>query len=245
VAEQNDLSGGGSTALPPPLDSGRRIPLIPTAIVALAVAAMIGLGLWQLVVRKPEKEAALAQLAANPAKPEIAFPRLPDDALLFRRAHGFCVEPVSGRLTGAGNAGFRYIVECRTGGAEGPGMLVQLGTTRDPMARPQWRGGAVRGMLSHAPDGRSMLASLFDRTPKRLLLVADTPAAGLAPNGTPDLSSVPNNHLAYGVQWFLFAAAALVIYVLALRWRVRKVASPLPEREGPGLGGERSEPPSA
>jgi surfeit locus 1 family protein len=200
----------------------RRIPLIPTAIVVLAVAAMIGLGLWQLLIRKPQKEAALAQLAANPALPEIAFPRLPDDKLLFRRAHGFCVEPVSGKLTGAGNAGFRYIVECRTGGAEGPGMLVQLGTTRDPTAKPVWKGGEVRGTISHAPDGRSMLASLFDRTPKRLLLVADTPAPGLAPNGTPDLSSVPNNHLAYGVQWFLFALVASVIYVLALRWRGRK-----------------------
>ncbi len=200
----------------------RRVPLIPTAIVALAVAAMIGLGLWQLLIRKPQKEAALAQLAANPALPEIAFPRLPDDKLLFRRAHGFCVEPVSGKLTGAGNAGFRFIVECRTGGGEGPGMLVQLGTTRDPMAKPIWKGGEVRGTISHAPDGRSMLGSLFDRSPKRLLLVADTPAPDLAPNGTPDLSSVPNNHLAYGVQWFLFAAVASVIYVLALRWRGRK-----------------------
>lgn len=200
----------------------RRIPLIPTAIVSLAVAAMIGLGIWQLAVRRPQKLASLEQLAANPAKPEIAFPRLPDDRLLFRKARGFCVEPVAGRLTGAGNAGFRFIVECRTGGAEGPGMLVQLGTTRDPMAKPEWRGGAVRGYISHAPDGRSMLASLFDRTPKRLLLVADTPAPGLAPNGQPDLSSVPNNHLAYGVQWFLFAIVATVIYVLALRWRGRK-----------------------
>ena len=206
----------------------RRIPFIPTAIVTLAVAAMIGLGLWQLMIRLPQKEAMLAQLAANPAKPEIAFPLLPDDALLFRRAHGTCVEPVSGKLTGAGNAGFRFIVECRTGGAEGPGMLVQLGTTRDPMAKPEWKGGEVRGTISHAPDGRSMLASLFDRTPKRLMLVADKPAPGLAPNGTPDLSSVPNNHLAYGVQWFLFAAVASVIYVLALRWRWRgrKASSP-------------------
>jgi surfeit locus 1 family protein len=183
---------------------------------------MIGLGLWQLMIRKPQKEAALAQLAANPSTgPKSPFRGYPDDALLFRRAHGYCVEPASSRLTGAGNAGFRFIVECRTG-AEGPGMLVQLGTTRDPLAKPVWKGGEVRGTISHAPDGRSMLASLFDRTPKRLLLVADTPAPGLAPNGTPDLSSVPNNHLAYGVQWFLFAAVASVIYVLALRWRGRK-----------------------
>jgi surfeit locus 1 family protein len=196
----------------------RRIPVVPTAIVALAVAAMIGLGFWQLLDRRPKKLAQLEQLAANPSKPEIAFPRTPDESLLFRRAHGFCVEPVAIRLVGAGGAGYRAIAKCRTG-AEGPGMLVQLGTTRDPNARPQWKGGEVQGFLSHAPDGRSMLASLFDRRPQRLLLVADTPPAGLAPNGRPDFSSVPNNHLAYAGQWFFFAIVASVIYVLALRRR--------------------------
>ena len=90
------------------------------------------------------------------------------------------------------------------------------------MAKPVWKGGPVTGRISHAPDSRSMLASLFDRTPKRLILIADTPAPGLAANATPDISSVPNNHLAYGVQWFLFALVAGVIYVLALRWRNKK-----------------------
>ena len=201
-----------------------RFPLIPTAIVGLAIAAMIALGVWQLAVRLPQKEAQLAQLAANPALPEIAFPKFPDDKLLFRKASGFCLQPVSSQLIGAGNAGFRFIVECRTGGLEGPGMLVQLGTTRDPNAKPEWKGGPVKGRISHAPDGRSMLASLFDKTPKRLMLIADTPAPGLTANGTPDLSSVPNNHLAYGVQWFLFALVAGVIYVLALKWREKKAA---------------------
>jgi surfeit locus 1 family protein len=212
-----------------------RFPLIPTAIVALAIAAMVGLGFWQLTVRLPQKEALLAQLAANPSKPEIAFPKFPDDSLLFRKATGFCVQPVSSKLTGAGSAGFRLIVECRTGGLEGPGMLVQVGTTRDPMAKPVWKGGAVKGRISHAPDGRTMLASLFDRTPKRLMLVADTPAPGLTANGTPDLSSVPNNHLAYGVQWFLFALVAGVIYVLALKWRGKKAgkAPASDTRQGP------------
>lgn len=203
-----------------------RFPLIPTAIVGLAIAAMIALGVWQLAVRLPQKEAQLVQLAANPAKPEIAFPKFPDDSLLFRKAAGFCLKPVSSQLTGAGNAGYRFIVECRTGGLEGPGMLVQLGTTRDPKAQPVWQGGPVKGRISHAPDSRPMLASLFDRTPKRLMLIADTPADGLTANGTPDISSVPNNHLAYGVQWFLFALVAGVIYVLALVWRERAAAKP-------------------
>jgi surfeit locus 1 family protein len=87
------------------------------------------------------------------------------------------------------------------------------------MFKPRWSGGAVSGYISHAPDGRSLIGSLFDHSPQRLLLVADAPPLGLAANGKPDLSSVPNNHLSYAVQWFFFAAIAAVIYVLALRRR--------------------------
>lgn len=199
-----------------------RFPVIPTLIVALCIAAMIGLGVWQINVRLPQKEAQLAQLATNPSKPEIAFPKLPDDSLLFRKAAGFCVEPVSGKLEGAGKHGFRYIVECRTGGLEGPGMLVQVGTTRDPLAKPVYKGGEVRGTIAYAPDSRSMLSTLFDKTPKRLMLVADTPPPGLAENSFQGIESVPNNHLAYGVQWFLFALVAAIIYIVALIWRQKK-----------------------
>jgi surfeit locus 1 family protein len=191
----------------------RRVPLIPTLVVALAVAAMIALGLWQLLDRAPKKEAYLAQLAANPAKPPIAFPATPDDRLLFRRTTATCARPVAQRLAGAGAAGFRLIADC------GNGLVVQLGTTPDPMFKSRWSGGAVSGYISHAPDGRSLIGSLFDHSPQRLLLVADAPPLGLAANGKPDLSSVPNNHLSYAVQWFFFAAIAAVIYVLALRRR--------------------------
>jgi surfeit locus 1 family protein len=196
----------------------KRFPVVSTIVVVIAVAAMVGLGLWQLLDRAPKKAAYIAQLAANPAKPAIAFPRFPDETLLFRRASGLCVEPVAQRLAGAGAAGFRLIVECRTG-AEGPGMIVQLGTTPDPKFKGRWAGGPVSGFISHAPDSRSLIGSLFDRTPQRLMLVADTPALGLGANGKPDLSSVPNNHLSYAVQWFFFAAIAAVIYVLAVRRR--------------------------
>ena len=202
-----------------------RIPVIPTILVTLAIAAMIGLGLWQLLDRLPKKEAFLAQLAANPAKPPMAFPRLPDETLLFRRASGLCLQPTAITLAGAGKSGFRAIAQCRTG-AEGPGMIVQLGTTRDPMAKIAWAGGEVSGFISHAPDGRSLIGSLFDHSPPPLMLVLDTPPAGLAPNGRSDVSSVPNNHLAYGVQWFLFAAVAGIIYAVAVLRRSRKVVPP-------------------
>ena len=196
----------------------KRIPVISTIVVTLAVAAMIALGLWQLLIRLPEKEAYLAQLAANPTKPPVTFPTRPDDTLLFRRSSVVCLEPVAIRLAGAGAAGFRAIADCRTGAA-GPGAAVQLGTTRDANARPRWSGGHVAGYLAHAPDQRPLIAGLWDRTPTRLLLVADTPPPGLAANTPPDLASIPNSHLAYAGQWFFFAAVASVIYVLALRRR--------------------------
>ena len=55
-----------------------------------------------------------------------------------------------------------------------------------------------------------------------LLLIADTPAPGLSANEMPSVDSIPNNHLAYAVQWFLFAGVAVIIYLLALRRRARK-----------------------
>lgn len=204
----------------------RRFPLIPTVIVALAVATMIGLGLWQLFERRPAKLAYIAQLAGNPSKPPIAFPRVPKQALLFRRASGICVQPTSIEVRGAGSAGFRLIAECRTGGLDGPGMVVQLGVTRDPNVKAAWRGGEVSGFITNAPDGRSAIGSLFDDTPQRPMLVADPVPAGvtpaLSPNPAPDVSAVPNPHLSYAFQWFFFALSAAVIYLLAVRRRMAK-----------------------
>ena len=53
------------------------------------------------------------------------------------------------------------------------------------------------------------------------MLVADPPLGGLDANPRADISAVPNNHLAYAVQWFLFAAIALGIYAIALRRRLQ------------------------
>ncbi len=191
----------------------RRWPIVPTVIVTLAVAAMIALGLWQLTDRLPRKEAFLAQLADNPGRPPVAFPRIADERLLFRRSAATCTPPVSIRLAGAGAAGYRALASC----ANGP--IVQLGTTRDPMAKPVWGGGTVTGYIGNAPDGRSLIGSLFDHAPPAPMLVAMPPAAGLTANAPPDIESIPNNHLAYAGQWFFFAAIAATIYILALRRR--------------------------
>jgi len=198
----------------------RRVPVLPTLIVGLAVAAMIALGLWQWLDRLPKKEAYLAQLAANPARPVIAFPLFPQDSLLFRRTVADCRPPIAIRRAGAGAAGFRLIATCSV--PQGS-LQVQLGTTHDPRKEVDWRGGRVSGYVSHAPDSRSLIESAFDHRLQAMLLVADTPAAGLEPNPTPDVDGVPNNHLAYAIQWFLFAAIAAIIYALAVVRRNRTV----------------------
>lgn len=200
----------------------RRLPVVPTLIVGACVALMIALGWWQLAVRLPQKEAFVAELRANPARPPIAFPAAPDDRLLFRRSSADCRGPVSIAAKGAGVAGFRLIATCR--GA----LTVQLGTTHDPNLRIAWGGGAVAGYVSHAPDDRSLLGALIDRRPQPMMLVAAVPPAGLAANAPPDPESVPNNHLSYGVQWFFFAGVASIIYLIAVRRR--PLVAPRPRR---------------
>ena len=199
----------------------KHIPIIPSIIVALSVALMIALGCWQLFDRLPKKEAFLAQLATNPARPLVAFPSIPTDkSLLYRRTSAFCLEPTSWKTEGAGRFGWRYIAQCRTG-AEGPGFAVEMGISRDPNAKPIWRGGEVVGTIALAPAKRSLIGNLFTTAPDMLMIVADSPPPGFTRAPRPSLDSIPNNHLAYGVQWFVFAAIALGIYALALRRRWR------------------------
>jgi cytochrome oxidase assembly protein ShyY1 len=190
----------------------RKIPVFATLIVAAAVAVMIGLGVWQLG-RAEWKDRLIAQYRAAETLPPITFPTAPTagEAPLFRWATGFCLKPVTKRaVAGAnrrGETGYVHIVHCSTG-AEGPGMAVELGWSRDPNASWQWAGGPVTGMI--APDRE-----------QRIRLVAASAPPGLEPSALPSLASIPNNHRLYAIQWFLFAAIALIIYVLAVRKRLR------------------------
>lgn len=209
-----------------------RVPVIPTILVTLAVAAMIGLGIWQLD-RRAEKAAMIARYAGNSARPVMAFPNPPiGDEHLFRRASAMCLEVVgwseqAGRAEN-GTKGWRHIAECRTG-IEALTTKFDLGVSTAPGVVPVWKGGEVTGAITHAPDATPLLAGLFGKRPPRtLMLVSEKPAPGLAESARPDPSSVPNNHLAYAVQWFLFALAAAVIYVLALRWREKRAAPSVP-----------------
>lgn len=194
----------------------RRFPIIPTLIVMLAVATMIGLGVWQLQ-RAGWKEGLMAQLAANRGLPVMAYPAVPVDTqdILFRRASATCLQPTSIRASAGrdarGTTGWSHLATCRTGGGEGPGMVVDIGWSPG-LAKVQWAGGPVTGII--VPDSKS-----------RIRLVASNAAPGLAPSQPPGPDTIPNNHRMYAVQWFFFAAAAASIYGLALRRRGHKTAA--------------------
>jgi len=194
----------------------KRVPIIPTIIVAAAVAVMITLGIWQLR-RVEEKKALMVRYEAAANLPAVAWPAAPpgDDSLLYRRAEGLCLQPTGWRAVAGRNAadevGWSHVAACRTG-AEGPGMQVDMGWSKQSDA-PRWSGGKVSGVI--APDSRH-----------RIRLISTLPAPGLQASARPSPSSTPNNHLVYAIQWFFFAAAAAVIYVLALRGRQKKVIPP-------------------
>ena len=190
----------------------RRWPLIPTILVVAAVATMIGLGMWQLQ-RRDEKIALLDRLAAAQNQPPIGWPTAPfaGPLPLFRAATGHCLA-VTGFRTAAGRnrvgeSGFLVIADCRVG-AEGPGMAVELGWSKNPGVGRDYKGGVVSGVI--APDSVS-----------RMRLVSTKPGPALVASALPSPDSIPNNHLNYAIQWFLFAAFAGVIYVLALKRRER------------------------
>ncbi len=189
----------------------RRIPVVATTLVLLAVAAMIALGFWQLR-RLAWKESLIAKYTASERfSAEVPFPRdaAARDAAMYRFSSFDCARVVSlsehaGRSAGD-QSGWAHVATCEVAG--GGRAEAVLGWSRDP-APVAWRGGEVRGFIG---PGRGA----------PLRVVAVPPLAGLEAMAHPDPRDIPNNHLSYAVQWFLFAATALAIYAIALRRRLR------------------------
>lgn len=199
----------------------KRLPIISTIIVAAAAALMIGLGVWQLQ-RAKWKEGLLAQYRQAEALPPITWPAVPiqsDQLPLFRHATGACQRPVGKRAVAgenaAGEPGYVQIIDCATG-AEGPGMSVEIGWSKDPNARFSWHGGLVSGII--VPDRRS-----------RMRLVAASAPPGLQPSRVPDVNSAspitPAVHKGYAATWFSLAVVALIIYGFALRKHMKRDTS--------------------
>jgi surfeit locus 1 family protein len=197
-------------------------PIIPSILAAIAVSIMAALGVWQLQ-RKGEKEAQLAVLAANMQKPAVAYNMLgpvPDSAL-FRKSSVNCLRPTNWTYRSGsdnvGKTGYRYITECATG-TEGPGALIVAGIGNGPNVKVAWQGGPVSGVITREPDSRSMIQKMFGKKlVLRPMLVSDTGLGGLRTPKPPSPAGLPNDHLLYAIQWFIFASAGAIIFVLAVR----------------------------
>lgn len=186
----------------------RQLPVIPTVLVLAAAATMVWLGFWQLG-RAEEKAALIASYEQVPADaPPVAFPvTSAGEDVWFRRSSVDCanviaLEPVAGTAFN-GAKGWVMRVRCaeRESGSE---VLVDLGFTQS-VEFPDWQSGTVEGIIAPGPR-----------------LVADPVIDGLAGLAKPDPNDLPNNHLAYTGQWFLFALTALIIYWLAVRAKIAK-----------------------
>lgn len=205
----------------------RRLPILPTLVVALAVAAMIALGIWQLQ-RARWKEGLLAQYAAAASMPAVDLDplldrRAPLPPLSFRRALVSCRALDRAPEVRAGHnedevPGQAYFLPCRP---EAPGLAGRIRVNVGWAARPD----SVRRLSLHGiVAGR--LGLVGEDGP--VTLTAARPLPPLAASAQPSLESIPNNHLFYAVQWFCFAAAASIVYALALRQRRRRNLPPEP-----------------
>ncbi|WP_016746765.1 SURF1 family protein [Rhizorhabdus wittichii] len=199
----------------------RRIPVLPTLVVALAIAAMVALGIWQ-IRRAHWKEGLLASYRASRNAPDLyGVPAGADpDAIAFRHAHILCrvttKETLLGGTDASGRTGFRAIVGCAL--IDGRVIMADLGW-RAIDARPALPavGARIEGRGLLIPDevlARRVLGKTAGAVP--LLLVLDRGVQGLSPSVPPSIETIPNNHISYAVQWFLFAGVALIIYALAL-----------------------------
>jgi len=201
----------------------RRLPIFATFVVAAAVATMIALGIWQLR-RAQWKEELLAQYGEAASMPAVDLDPLLDGRtalppLSFRRALVSCEANDAEADIHAGRnlrdvVGQVYVIPCRPGATGLAGRIrVNMGWSERPDApRRLSLHGIVAGRLSVvSEDGPIILTSATAQPP-------------LAPSQPPAIDSIPNNHLSYAFQWFFFAAAALVIYVLALRLRYRRTS---------------------
>ncbi len=188
----------------------KRTPVFATLIVIAAVATMIYLGVWQLQ-RAAWKNSLLTEYAAAEGKPAVEWPVSadPENLPLFRRSSLNCGQ-VTGWRSSSGRsrnntAGYAHIATCSLAGDENATAQVVIGWSKSPKD-PQWNGGEVEGIIG--PDSKHLLR-----------LISDTPAEGFRANAPPSLDNIPNNHMAYAVQWFFFAFVAALIFVLAVRKR--------------------------
>jgi len=187
-----------------------RLPLLPTLMVAVMVPVMIGLGFWQLH-RADWKADLLVRLEAQAKQPVLETAVLSDD-LEFRRVRLMvdCPDPIAKGRSGksaAGQVGFSMLLLCSTGAQP---LLVDAGWSDRP-------DGWAKRAAPWPPKGTFAVTGTLVRTGgegPRYTLVSEAVPPPLVPSAPPSLEDIPNNHMAYAVQWFAFAATLGIIYAV-------------------------------
>ena len=185
-----------------------KLPLIPTFIVAIAVAIMIGLGVWQW--DKAQQPVSHGPYSGDPINFPAHYTGTDLSPYLSHKTTGYCAlvtgwDARSGENR-QGQSGWAHFATCFTGDDNSDPMIVNVGWSNDP-ANPAWQGGQVSG-------------TIIEGSSHTLHVVSDTPAAGLQPSDVPTGETV--DHLSYALQWWSFALIALIIYALVLRRRAKR-----------------------
>lgn len=202
----------------------------------LAVAAVVvtaSLGFWQLrrLEERRERNDLVETRTAEPAEPvgDLVDPGDDADAVRFRAvtaSGAYTDEAVSVRTTLDGAAGGFLYQALDLDGGESVWVLRGFGAVD------------AEGVVVDAPapagevtvEGIAVPVDRLPRTSRRQLdvegdrlpVVVQAAAAdeSLAPVPTPELDEGP--HLAYAVQWFLFAGVTVTGYPFLLRRRLRE-----------------------
>lgn len=219
----------------------RRI-LAPLIFAVIGCTILINLGLWQLR-RAEEKAAYIAGIEAAITAPADYLPAEVDSSMKYRpvwvegRTTGDEIDVVSS-LKGQG-AGYQVIAAFET--REGRRILIDRGFVpqqarhepRPPVALsvtgnlhwPDETGGSVPApnLAENIWFARDVPAMAEALGTEPVLIVAswvEGDAQGITPLRL-GVENIPNSHLSYAVQWFLFAAT-LAVMTAWLIWRIRR-----------------------
>ena len=195
--------------------------LLFTLVVGLAAALMVNLGFWQLrrlEERRSFNALVVARIAADPEPldPTWVGPNADPDAVEWRTVtlagrYGLDTESL------AATASYQLISTFEDS-ISGLKVLVNrgsIGVTADVPPVPQSDVELV-GRMRRVPstlDGRG------STTYVELLSSTPSDAAEVTPLPVPALSE--GSHLSYAMQWFIFAACAVVGWILAVRRSAR------------------------
>ena len=221
------------------------------ALAVVAAILFVRLGFWQLA-RLHEKVRRNAAIGAQQKEPIVQFASLPRDsaAAQYRRAvvtgrFDYANELVLSSRTHQGSPGVELVTPLRLAGSD-TAVLVDRGWVYSPdgasVDRARWRERDTATVSAYvqqyAPDLRTTAAARDPRIVRRvswreassripyplapyyLVQIGDTASSHPVRREMPVLDDGP--HRSYAIQWFFFAAIALVGAV-AVMWRERRM----------------------